>query len=187
MKTIINKLLILTMSLAAVGLITSCENIFDELSINPNQSDVNSFYNTPENCDKGILGIYGYISTPRNLGACGFGLMLTRSDEGCSVADYGVPGAYNEEYTPSYYSLVQPFQLMYTAASQANQMIESLTGLEFSNKEQYDAYLGEAYFLRAFTHFFLFTNYRNIPLIKELPRAPNEYKPQATPEESWEI
>jgi hypothetical protein len=187
MKTIINKLLILTMSLAAVGLITSCENIFDELSINPNQSDVNSFYNTPENCDKGILGIYGYISTPRNLGACGFGLMLTRSDEGCSVADYGVPGAYNEEYTPSYYSLVQPFQLMYTAASQANQMIESLTGLEFSNKEQYDAYLGEAYFLRAFTHFFLFTNYRNIPLIKELPRAPNEYKPQATPEESWEF
>ena len=47
--------------------------------------------------------------------------MLTRSDEGCSVADYGVPGAYNEEFTPSYYSLVQPFQLMYTAASQANQ------------------------------------------------------------------
>lgn len=76
---------------------------------------------------------------------------------------------------------------MYTAASQANQMIESLTEIEFSNKELQDAYLGEAYFLRAFTHFFLFINYRNIPLIKELPKAPNEYKPQATPEEAWDF
>ncbi len=187
MKTIWNQLKITALSLAALAGATSCGDVFDELSSNPNQSDVKSFYNTPESCNKGVLGIYGYISTPRNLGACGFGLMLTRSDEGCSVADYGVPGAYNEEFTPSYYSLVQPFQLMYTAASQANQMIESLGRLEFSNQELHDAYLGEAYFLRAFTHFFLFINYRNIPLIKELPKAPNEYKPQAGPEETWEF
>ncbi|MCC8171455.1 MAG: RagB/SusD family nutrient uptake outer membrane protein [Parabacteroides sp.] len=187
MKTIRNKRSLAVFCLAVLLGITSCGNVFDELSSNPNQSDVKTFYNTPENCDKGILGIYGYISTPRNLGACGFGLMLTRSDEGCSVADYGVPGAYNEEFTPSYYSLVQPFQLMYTAASQANQMIESLGEVDFSNRELHDTYLGEAYFLRAFTHFFLFINYRNIPLIKELPKAPNEYKPQASPEETWDF
>lgn len=187
MKTICKQLQITALSLAALAGATGCADIFDQLSSNPNQSDVNSFYTTPESCDKGILGIYGYLSTPRNLGACGFGLMLTRSDEGCSVADYGVPGAYNEEFTPSYYSLVQPFQLMYTAASQANQMIESLSELEFSNRELHDAYLGEAYFLRAFTHFFLFINYRNIPLIRQLPKAPNEYKPQADPEETWEF
>lgn len=187
MKTICKQLQITALSLAALAGATGCADIFDQLSSNPNQSDVNSFYTTPETCDKGVLGIYGYLSTPRNLGACGFGLMLTRSDEGCSVADYGVPGAYNEEFTPSYYSLVQPFQLMYTAASQANQMIESLSELEFSNRELHDAYLGEAYFLRAFTHFFLFINYRNIPLIRQLPKAPNEYKPQADPEETWEF
>lgn len=187
MKTIWHTIQKAGIGLAAAATLVSCGDIFDELSSNPNQSDVKSFYTTPENCDKGVLGIYGYISTPRNLGACGFGLMLTRSDEGCSVADYGVPGAYNEEFTPSYYSLVQPFQLMYTAASQANQMIESLNQTEFGNQELHDAYLGEAYFLRAFTHFFLFINYRNIPLIKELPKAPNEYKPQADPEETWDF
>lgn len=187
MKTIGNKFNLAALCLATLLGTVSCGDVFDDLSSNPNQSDVKTFYNTPENCDKGILGIYGYISTPRNLGACGFGLMLTRSDEGCSVADYGVPGAYNEEFTPSYYSLVQPFQLMYTAASQANQMIESLGKVDFSNEELHDAYLGEAYFLRAFTHFFLFLNYRNIPLIKELPKAANEYKPQATPEETWDF
>lgn len=187
MKTIWKTIKITGICLITASMLASCGDIFDELSSNPNQSDVKSFYTTPENCDKGVLGIYGYISTPRNLGACGFGLMLTRSDEGCSVADYGVPGAYNEEFTPSYYSLVQPFQLMYTAASQANQMIESLDALEFANPELHDAYLGEAYFLRAFTHFFLFINYRHIPLIKQLPKAPNEYKPQADPEETWDF
>lgn len=187
MKTIYKQLQLTALALAALAGTTACGDIFDQLASNPNQSDVNSFYTTPETCDKGVLGIYGYLSTPRNLGACGFGLMLTRSDEGCSVADYGVPGAYNEEFTPSYYSLVQPFQLMYTAASQANQMIESLSELEFSNRELHDAYLGEAYFLRAFTHFFLFINYRNIPLIRQLPKAPNEYKPQADPAETWEF
>lgn len=35
---------------------------------------------------------------------------------------------------------------MYTAASQANQMIESLTEIEFSNKELQDAYLGRLIF-----------------------------------------
>lgn len=187
MKTIYKQLQLTALALASLAGTTACGDIFDQLASNPNQSDVNSFYTTPETCDKGVLGIYSYLSTPRNLGACGFGLMLTRSDEGCSVADYGVPGAYNEEFTPSYYSLVQPFQLMYTAASQANQMIESLNELEFSNRELHDAYLGEAYFLRAFTHFFLFINYRNIPLIRQLPKAPNEYKPQADPEETWEF
>lgn len=152
MKIMLRKIIVIIIGFVTIGMMSSCEDIFNDMAVNPNQSDVNSFYTTLENCNKGILGIYGYISTPRNLGACGFGLMLTRSDEGCSVADYGVPGAYNEEFTPSYYSLVQPFQLMYTAASQANQMIESLTEIEFSNKELQDAYLGEAYFLRAFTH-----------------------------------
>ena len=59
---------------------------------------------------------------------------------------------------------------MYTAASQANQMIESLTEIEFSNKELQDAYLGRLIFF-VHLHFFLFINYRNIPLIKELPKA----------------
>ena len=106
MKIMLRKIIVIIISFVTIGMMGSCEDIFNDLAVNPNQSDVNSFYTTLENCNKGILGIYGYISTPRNLGACGFGLMLTRSDEGCSVADYGVPGAYNEEFTPSYYSLV---------------------------------------------------------------------------------
>ena len=113
MKIMLRKIIVIIISFVTIGMMGSCEDIFNDLAVNPNQSDVNSFYTTLENCNKGILGIYGYISTPRNLGACGFGLMLTRSDEGCSVADYGVPGAYNEEFTPSYYSLDNQMHYIY--------------------------------------------------------------------------
>lgn len=167
--------------------LTSCNDIFDDLSVNPNQIDLASFYDTPESVNQGIIGAYGYISTPRNMGACGFGLQLSRSDEASSGADYSVPGTYSDDYTSSYYTIVQPFQLMYTAAGQACQMVQIIPDVEFIDEELKNAYLGEAYFLRAFTHFFLFINYRNIPLITEINGNANEYRSQATPEESWDF
>lgn len=168
-------------------LVSSCNGIFDDLSVNPNQIDLNSFYTTPENVEKGIMGAYGYLSTPRNLGACGFGLQLSRSDEASSGADYSMPGTYSEDYTSSYYTVVQPFQLMYTAAAQACQMVQIIPDVEITDETLKNAYLGEAYFLRAFTHFYLFVNYRNIPLVKEISGKANEYRKQATPEESWDF
>jgi len=69
-------------------------------------------------------------------------------------SDYGSPGQYTAMLTPSYYTIVEPYQLFYTAASQACQMIEVIPTIDFANTEQRDAYLGEAYFLRAFSHFF---------------------------------
>ena len=66
-------------------------------------------------------------------------------------------------------------------------MIEAIPNVNFSNQQLKNAYLGEAYFLRAYTHWFLFLNFRNIPLMKELPKSAKDYKPQATPEEAWDF
>lgn len=177
---------ILLVATAVIGMsFTSCEDVFDELSIHPNQQDVNGFYSTPDNINKGIIGIYSYITVPRALGASGMGLMCNRGDEGSARSDYASPGQYTSMLTPSYYTIVQPFQLLYTAASQACQMIEVIPEVEFTNQEQKNTYLGEAYFLRAFCHFFLLEHFRNIPLMKELPKSAKDYKPQATPEETW--
>lgn len=187
MKNIYSKIQTLFLFLMCMGIFSSCEDIFDDLSKNPNQQDVNGFYSTPENINKGVIGIYGYISTPRNLGASGIVTMISRGDETSSVSDYGVPGEYSVRFTPSFYTVVEPFQLMYTAAAQACQMVEIIPSVDFSDEQRKNAYLGEAYFLRAFAHFYLFLNYRNIPLIKQLPKSPNEYKPQATPQESWDF
>lgn len=172
----------------ATGLLfSSCEGVFEDLAINPNQQDVNGFYSTPENINKGVIGIYSYITVPRAMGASGMGLLLNRGDEGSSRSDYMSPGQYTAALTPSYYTIVQPYQLFYTAASQACQMIEVIPKVDFKNTALRDAYLGEAYFLRAFSHFFLLTNFRNIPLMRQLPKSAKDYKPQATPEETWDF
>lgn len=57
--------------------LTSCDSVFDDLAKNPNQQDVTSFYTTQENVNKGILGIYSYITTPRAMGASGIRLLVT--------------------------------------------------------------------------------------------------------------
>ena len=162
--------------------LTSCDSVFDDLAKNPNQQDVTSFYTTQENVNKGILGIYSYITTPRAMGASGIRLLVNRGDEESDNTDYGVPGQYCATLNASWYSIVQPFSLFYTAASQACQMIESIPQVEFTNTELKNAYLGEAYFWRAFAHWYLFINFRNIPLVKEFPKTAKDYKPQATPE-----
>ena len=182
MKKIIYK----AMFVACLIGFTACEKTFDELASNPNQQDVNGFYNTPQNINKGVMGIYAYITTPRAMGTAGR-LQINRGDESSDASDYGAPGQYSAQLTSSWYTIVQPYALFYTAASQACQMIEAIPNVNFSNQQLKNAYLGEAYFLRAYTHWFLFLNFRNIPLMKELPKSAKDYKPQATPEEAWDF
>lgn len=179
---------IIALSLVVFGLsLASCNDVFDELAINPNQQDVGSFYNNPENIDKGVKGIYAYITTPRAMGASVTRIMANRGDESSDRTDYGIPGQYCASLTPSWYTIVEPYSLFYTAASQSCQMIEAIPGVEFSNEELKNAYLGEAYFLRAFTHWFLFLNFRNIPLMEHFPKSSKDYKPQSEPEATWDF
>ena len=174
--------------MAAAGLsFTACNSTFDDLAINPNQQDVNSFYTTPANVDNGIKGIYSYITTPRAMGISASRILVNRSDEESDRTDYGVPGQYCASLTPSWYTLVQPFQLFYTAAAQACQMIESIPSAEFTDQTKKNAYLGEAYFLRAYCHWFLFINWRNIPLMDRFPQNSMDYKAQAAPADTWEF
>lgn len=175
-------------ALAVVGLsLSSCDNVFDELAVNPNQQDVTSFYTNPESVNKGVIGIYSYLTTPRALGVAATRLMANRGDEGSDRTDYGVPGQYCASLTPSWYTIVQPYSLFYTAASQACQMIEVIPTVKFANEEMKNAYLGESYFLRAFSHWFLFLNFRNIPLMDSFPKSSKDYKPQSDPEATWDF
>ena len=183
MKKNIYKIIAVSLLLATT---TACEKNFDELASNPNQQDVNGFYNTPQNINKGVIGIYAYITPPRAMGTAGR-LQINRGDESSDCSDYGEPGQYSANLSSSWYTIVQPYALFYTAASQACQMIEAIPNVNFTNQQLKNAYLGEAYFLRAYTHWFLFLNFRNIPLMKELPKSAKDYKPQATPEEAWDF
>ena len=168
---------------------TGCDGIFDDLAINPNQPSMDAYFTTPEAVNDAVKTLYGYISTQRCLGASGSKTQIIRSDEASSNSDYGKPGMYGNDLNASYYTIEQPFTLMYTTASQASYVIETIANVDFGNDtELRDAYLGEAYFWRAFAHYYLLINFRQVCPIRQMPRNSADYvrQPEA-PEAVWDF
>lgn len=170
------KRILLTISTIAFAFgITGCNKVFDELAINPNQPSMDSYFTTPQAVNEAILTCYGYIQTQRCFGASASKTTIIRSDEASSNSDYGKPGMYGESLNSSYYTIMQPFGLLFTTASQASYVIENIDKVAFGDEKLKNAYKGEAYFWRAFAHFYLLTNYRNIAPIRHMPKDASDY------------
>ncbi|MGN0188398.1 MAG: RagB/SusD family nutrient uptake outer membrane protein, partial [Candidatus Cryptobacteroides sp.] len=154
---------ILLVPVAALVLsLAGCNKIFDELAINPNQPSMDSYFSTPEAVNEAVMTCYGYVQTQRCFGASASKTTIIRSDEASSNSDYGKPGMYGDALNSSYYTIMQPFGLLFSTASQASYVIENIDKVEFKDEKLKRAYLGEAYFWRAFSHFYLLVSYRKI-------------------------
>lgn len=176
----------ITLSCVAIGSV-GCNDVFDELAINPQQPSMDSYFTTPEAVNEAIMTCYGYVQTQRSFGASASKTMIIRSDEASSNSDYGKPGMYGSSLNSSYYTIMQPFGLLYSTASQATYVIENIDKVDFYDQKLKNAYLGEAYFWRAFAHFYLLTNYRNVALIKHAPKGMSDYvRDLSTPDEVWD-
>ena len=174
------------LSCIAIGAV-SCNDVFDDLAVNPQQPSMDSYFTTPEAVNEAVMTCYGYVQTQRSFGASASKTMIIRSDEASSNSDYGKPGMYGSSLNSSYYTIMQPFGLLYSTASQATYVIENIDKVEFFDQEQKKAYLGEAYFWRAFANFYLLTNYRNVSLIEHAPAGMEDYvRPVTAPEVVWD-
>src|SRR5690606_722280 len=57
-----------------------------------------------------------------------------------------------------------------------------------SNEELKNAYIGEAHFWRAFAHYYLLTNYRNVAPIRKMPENSEDYiRPTESPAQVWDF
>lgn len=174
--------------LACTLILASCNDTFDQLAINPQQPSMDSYFTTPDAVNEAIMTCYGYIQTQRSFGASASKTMIIRSDEASSNSDYGKPGMYGSDLNSSYYTIMQPFGLMYSTASQATYVIEKIDEVEFHDQQLKNAYRGEAYFWRAFAHYFLLTSYRQVALITHAPQGMKDYVRELnTPEEVWDF
>lgn len=183
MRTIIKSIVFVL----AVAVLASCNDVFDELAVNPQQPSMNQYFTTPEAVNEAVMTCYGYIQTQRSFGAAASKTMIIRSDEASSNADYGKPGMYGSSLNSSYYVIMQPFGLLYSTASQATYVIEHIDAVDFVDQKLKNAYLGEAYFWRAFANFYLLTNYRNVSLIQHSPEGMQDYvRPVSEPDEVWD-
>lgn len=170
-------------------MVQSCDSVFDDLAINPNQPSMGSYFSSPDGVNDAVLTMYGYISTQRCLGASGSKTQIIRSDEASSNSDYGKPGMYGTDMNASYYTIEQPYTLMYTTASQAAYIIETAPEVNFDNNEELrNVYIGEAHFWRAFAHYYLLINFRNISPIRQMPRNAEDYvRPLEEPAAVWDF
>ncbi len=163
----------------------ACKKQLNDYSINPTQLSVASFYKTPQDANLAVLGIYGYITTPRSYALEGQRAGLLRGDEMSTGADYGKIGQHTVDGT--FYTSQEPWQFTYAALYAANDVLEKVPSINFSDAKLKNAYLGEAHCLRAFCHFFLLMSYRNIKLYTATPKTAADYlKPQSPPAVVWD-
>ena len=177
-------------SLILFGLVISivgCE-FEEELSVNPNELNENNFFQIPEEINSGVIAGYGFMTTPRNLGGYGKNNFIHRSDELSSTHPMTRAGSMNfNQYNENYFQLQEPWQFSYNAIYAVNAVIENIDKPSWTNTSLRDAYLGEAHFLRAYAHYYLFTNYRNIIVNLNNPKDSNElFKGQSTPSDTWD-
>jgi hypothetical protein len=175
-------------AILAIGVgAVSCNDTFEELEINPAQASMDEYFTTPSAVNSAVMTCYGYIQTQRCFGASASKTAIIRSDEASSNSDYGKPGMYGSSLNSSYYTIMQPFGLLYSTASQASYIIEQIDNVDFTNEQQKNAYKGEAYFWRAFSHFTLLINYRNVSPIYHAPTDASDYvRPVVEPSEVWD-
>ena len=163
-----------------------CTGILDDLSENPNAGILESSFVDKAGCERGIKGIYGYLSSARCIGIMGMGFSISRGDETASNAEYAVCGQYNSRYNYAFDDVQHPFALLYTVASQATQLIEAIPNAKISSEVERNALIGEAYFMRAFAHFYLELNWRNISPIRSINEiGDNSGRSPESPLEVW--
>lgn len=156
---------------ASLVVALSCAKEFDKLAVNPSQPSMDSFFTTPEAVNTAVMTCYGYIQTQRCFGASASKTAILRSDEASGNSDYAKPGMYGSSLNSSFYTIMQPFGLLYSTASQASYVIENVDKVSFPDEALKNAYKGEAYFWRAFVHYYLLISYRQVAPIRHAPES----------------
>lgn len=161
-------------------------NCSDFLDSEPLTTKVNtSFYQTPEDIEQALYGIYSLMNPGINLFKHSFFVSELMSDD-----RFGGGGTVDPELQAigdfknySYDMYLFPWQQDYKGIYRTNMLLESVSQVsEWDSDVQKDKYEGEALFMRAFFYFDLARMFGTVPLV--LSTEPQNL-PQATPEELY--
>jgi hypothetical protein len=173
----------LASAFSLVILTTSCVNDADLIQVDPNNSAVDSFWKTEQDAVLGVNAAYGSLltdgtymrSTPLLLDLKGDD---TRSNSPWD-AMYNV-GRFNSNVTnAAIYGWA--FETYYQGIYRANQVLENVTNITFSNAALKNRILGEAYFLRGLYLFHAVNMFKKVPV----PVKIAAFYPQKSEAEGW--
>ncbi|MEM6768572.1 MAG: RagB/SusD family nutrient uptake outer membrane protein [Bacteroidota bacterium] len=160
----------------------SCnEDLLDQ--VNTNTVSTGNFWQTEEDAQRAVNGMFHPITNTFFWGRIIHTGAMLRSDA-FNIRPFGVNTAMSTlQGTPgvarwSTELWQEPFKAIY----RANAILENVT----SDIPNSSLYLGQAYFMRALSHWYLVNLYRNIPLVTKTPETNEEFFPtQADPAQVW--
>ncbi|UGU15913.1 RagB/SusD family nutrient uptake outer membrane protein [Sinomicrobium kalidii] len=181
MKTYILILIVL------LSVTCGCNDELDQ--INPNVITQENFWETEDDVLSGLAATYKVLRDVNNgyWGVRGVELTNGRGDDFFIRND--VKALYELSTFTNTTSTGTPgniFTGCYTGIFRANQILDNIEGVEGISREQKDAYIAEAKFLRALNYFHLVINFESVPIFTTVPQTREDYFVANSPEsEVW--
>ncbi len=185
MKNIM-KLKYIILPFIALILLNGCSEDWLELS-NPNAQTTETFWQSEDDIKGGVSAAYmGLMYDGTWLRFAPFATSL-KGDDIQSFSPWDVlslTGKFNIAGDPI---MAQwPWTAFYGITNRANQVLENIDNVTFESQATYNQYKGEALFLRAFSHYYLVSFFRNIPLVMRTYQDESDlYPEQSSPEDTW--
>ncbi len=178
----INIIPLLLTAFFLVAITQSCnEDLLDQ--VNTNTVSTGNFWRTEDDAIKAVNGMYHPITNTFFWGRIIHTGAMLRSDV-FNVRPFGVNTAMSTlQGTPGVARWAteiwqEPFKTIF----RANSIIENV-GTDIPNADQY---IGQAYFMRAFAHWYLVNLFGNVPLITNTPQSDEDFFPsQAASADVW--
>lgn len=172
--------------LVLLFLFSSCEEEVLEIR-NPNAFTSADFWQTEEDINKGLVGVYNMFykqgTWTRNM----YTQMDGMADDGVSFAGWTELAEWTKFRYTNYDFAESGGKIWaehYKAIFRANQVLDNIDNIEFSSEEVKNKIVGQAHFLRGFYYFYLTVLWENIPLVLQTS-TPNDRPQQVSSSEAW--
>lgn len=184
MKKLINlKSIVSLLALALIFVVIACsDDVLDQQ--NNNATSTANFGTSVEQVEAAVNGAFHPITGTFFWGRIVHTGALLRSDE-FNIFPFGSNTAMSTfQGNPGDRWATEPWQELYKSIARCNNIIVN-TSTTAIPAADYNALVGQAYFLRAFDYWYLVNLYGSVPLITDLPDLDNLLVNQATTQEVW--
>jgi hypothetical protein len=153
---------------------------------NPNELPVTAFWKTADDAEKGLVACYGPLTSIQGWGRMlGAILTIQRGDDVNPFPSTGVQDVGAFLSTPNDGRVSEGWGELNAIVARANAVIANVPGITMAEAEK-TRILGEAYFMRGLSHFYLLNMWGHIPLItKPISAVGDLFIEQATQDEVW--
>jgi len=161
-----------TLAFMSMLYISCDDDVLDQ--VNPNEISTLSFWRNADDARVAVNGMYHSFTGTFHWGRIAHVGALLRTDamniipNGSNTAMSTLQG----EPGVSRWS-VEPYQECYKSIFRANAILENVDEENISDASIRNGILGQAYFFRAFTYFYLVNTYGNVPLVIATPDPTN--------------